>query len=736
MLQLTLARDHLLCGYGTQMDPSVDLSFSGQSGKGCRPSIFFGPARDALHLVTKKLHAALLLSPKKFSDLEARLWVVALPGGDPSTAALWREQSLSLGRQIRPLVRYAEFVQSESELERDADLYHQKFSLDAAGQELPEALRELSLRVLAGIEKDSLREEWRLAGLGADWQASLVYWFQPEIGASVEMQSSLFDEKSGSLCAFRGPVCFGLQAYEIDKHQSLPVVFAETGAAQHGLASHRFIDVARSTWTRANAIGFHFSGSQSESESKASSWIPLESRSLASLGAADGLIVWQLPAKGAFELRFRLVRQPEDLRLALEPRPWTRVREADQNWLKRQKPAPAYLSPELASLYQRTLLLLRQMQDPNGGIIAAPEFHYALTSCGGYGFCWGRDAGFISYAMDVCGMHEESAHFYRYMQRCQSRDGSFLHRHDMSAHLGASWGLLQPDETGSVIFGLWQHVKLSGNRALAEELRPMVERGADWLAQAQHSSDPELPIEGHDLWEEREGVHLYTVAAMAAGLQSAIDLYRYMQWEPPFAWTAAAARLKELCASPRFIEKKGDSYAFNRTLRRRMPGPLALTMEQMGLPVTRDHSPSGRLLFELESDHVYDISQLAIQYPYGVVESEALPGAFTVLIERLFERLWRPGIGGIGRYESDYYRDGNPWVLTTLWLALGAAAHGQTKIAKTCWQWVLEHMPREGLLPEQIDPANGRPSWVLPLTWSHAMFALAIHQLPREVLNP
>lgn len=730
MLQLTLARDHLLCGYGTQMDPSQNLSLSGQAGLGCRPSIFFGPARDALHLISKKLHAAILFSPKTFHDLETRLWVVALPGGDPGITSLWREQSLSLGQQIRPLVRYASFVQTESELERDADLYHQKFAINEP--ELPEALREVSLRTLGGIEKDCLREEWRLAGLAADWQASLVYWFQPEIGASSEMQSSLFDEKSGSLCAFRSAVCFGLQAYELEKSQSLPVLFAETGAAQHGLAAQRFIDLVRSFWARANTIGFHHVGH----ESRSPSWLPLEARSLASLGAADGLIAWQLPAKGAFELRFRLVRQPEDLSLPLEPRPWTRIRATDQQWLAQQKQAPDYTPPALKGLYQRTLLVLRQMQDPGGGIIAAPEFHYALTNCGGYGFCWGRDAGFISYAMDVCGMHAESAEFYRYMQRCQSRDGSFLHRHDMSAHLGASWGLLQPDETGSVIFGLWQHVKLSGNRALAAELRPMVERGADWLAKARHSSDPELPIEGHDLWEEREGVHLYTVAAMAAGLESAIELYHYMEWEAPYAWTAAVARLKDLCASPRFIEKTGESYNFNRTLRRRVPGSMALGLEQMGLELTRDHSSSGRVLYELASDHVYDISQLAIQYPYHVLDEKKLPEAVETLIERLFERLWRPGVGGIGRYESDYYRDGNPWVLTTLWLALGAAAQGQTQIAKTCWQWVLDHMPHEGLLPEQIDPANGRPSWVLPLTWSHAMFALAIHQLPREVLNP
>ncbi|MCX6131857.1 MAG: hypothetical protein NTX25_22710, partial [Proteobacteria bacterium] len=98
-----------------------------------------------------------------------------------------------------------------------------------------------------------------------------------------------------------------------------------------------------------------------------------------------------------------------------------------------------------------------------------------------------------------------------------------------------------------------------------------------------------------------------------------------------------------------------------------------------------------------------------------------------------------------GRYEADYYRDGNPWVLSTLWLALAAVCQSEEsnapirashiQLARTAWTWVLRHMPEEGQLPEQIDPVNGRASWVMPLTWSHAMFALAVQQLPKEVLQ-
>ena len=724
MLQVSLARDSLFCGYGTQMDPSVNLAFSGQKGKGCRPSIFFGPTRDALNLITRKLHACLLIRPKTLEDLQTRVWVIALPGGDPEVTKLWADTTEAMGQQIRKQVVYTSFQQTESVLERDADLYHQAF---ACPDSLPDQLGKLKLAITAAVDSNALRERWTLSGLPSTYEAQLVYWYQSEIGASVEMQSTVFYEKAQALCSYRGSVCFGLQAH--GPKGSLPVVFAETGAAQNHRAAHRLGDLIRSSWLLDEVIGFAHAATLPDH----AGWNALEPRSLCSLGATEGLIAWSLPESGTFELSFRMAEGLEDFEQALPSDPWERVRTSDQAWVKAQRAAPAHVSAEVKALYARTLLTLRQMQDPEGGIIAAPEFHYALTHCGGYGYCWGRDAGFISYAMDVCGLYEESARFYRYMQRCQNKDGSFLHRHDMKGHLGSSWGLLQPDETGSVLFGLWQHFQLAHDKALMEELRETIYKAADWLAKARHSFDPELPIEGHDLWEEREGVHLYSVSAMTAGLEAATAIAKELGWSHPELWQQRAEQLRALSNSERFVVKTPTKTTFARSLRRRIGPSSVPRLEQLGLSITRHQNALGRVVYELDQDFVLDISQLAISYPYHTLDSKHAQ-AFEQLLLALDQKLWRPEQGGHGRYEGDYYRDGNPWVLASLWLALAAAEHGHTELAKKAWHWVLKHMPEEGLLPEQIDPQNGGPAWVLPLTWSHAMFALAIQQLPREVV--
>jgi GH15 family glucan-1,4-alpha-glucosidase len=730
MLRLTLARDHLLCGYGTNRDPSVDLKFSGESAAGARPSIFFGPRRDALNLITKRLHHALVVRPKTLKDMQPRLHVLAFPGGDPEVSRIWQEQAQGLGQQIRPRVVCEDWQQTASVLESDADLYQQEFR--SCGD------LALQLRIHACIEGDALRESWQLSGLNADaYEAYLIYWYESEIGAGHEMQSTHFYEPVPALTAWRGQVCFALQALEGD--QSLPMAFAECGTWQHeARTARRFADILRSIWARDELVGFAHAGTQAS----AASWLPLEPNSLAALGRADGIIAWHVPLQGSFELRFRLTENLDQLMQPMSPieEALRHVREMDQTWLRSLKKAPAHVPDLQQKQYQRTLLTLKQMQDPTGGIIAAPEFHYNLTHCGGYAFCWGRDAGFISYAMDVCGMFAESARFYRYMQTCQSADGSFLHRHDMEGRLGASWGLLQPDETASVVFGFWQHVKLAENRALAEELKPMVEKAANWLSSSRHPLDPELPIPGFDLWEEREGVHYYSVAAMAAGLRAAIDLYSYMQWPVPSTWTERARELVALCNSERFVQ----TGRFARTLLRRVSPWQRSLIEEQGETLHLYRSPAGRPIYALEQDHVVDISQVAAVYPYEVLDLKKHRAAYNELLEDVMQRLWRAEAGGLGRYEADHYRDGNPWILTTIWLAL-AAVHQQDnesgpqekqwQVARTAWQWTLEHIPAEGQLPEQVDPLSGRPSWVMPLTWSHAMFALAIQQLPKEVYS-
>lgn len=739
MLKVVLAKDNLMCGFDDGIDPTNDQSLVRANKAGVRPNWFFGPRRDALSLLVRHMQTLLVLKPKHLYDLNTQLIVLNLPGVKHELIEQWREKSKNLLGQDQK-VAWLDLDETESKLASDSDTFSHSFGLpvdkdklSAFNQSVCEKLASLKLTASYYVDQNALRESWKIDGISSDdFEVWALHWHKPEIDASPMMQSTAWTEATQGMVSWRNESFFSVQAFSGSTPAALS--YADCGWNQQGdHAADRIGDFLTACISEDKTLGFHYASQKGKK-----AWLGLNPKNLHALGETDALAAWKLESFDNFELRYRLSRSLDEL-ASVTYLPFEEGKnqaiESDRSWIAKQKAAPSHLDEQTKDLYHRTLLTLRQMQDPEGGIIAAPEFHYALSHCGGYGFCWGRDAGFITLAMDVCGMHDESAQFYRYMARCQSSDGSFLHRHDMKGNLGSSWGFLQPDETGSVIFGLWKHLHMSGNKSLMTELKDMIVKGCEWLANAENKWNKELPISGFDLWEEREGVHVYAVAAMAAGLNAGIQIAESMGWDVPSNWQEKLSYYTNFVNSPLFIREQDGQTSFARTLQRRISAEQRCDLEAKGYNVETARNGHGQSLDFLSEDYVLDISLLGVRYPYETLDLNQHDKSYDNLVALIYKKLWRSGAGGIGRYEADHYRDGNPWILTTLWLALAASERSQTEIARTCWQWAKDHATPEGLLPEQIDPVSGRPAWVMPLTWSHAMFALAVHQLPKEVVS-
>jgi GH15 family glucan-1,4-alpha-glucosidase len=110
-------------------------------------------------------------------------------------------------------------------------------------------------------------------------------------------------------------------------------------------------------------------------------------------------------------------------------------------------------------------------------------------------------------------------------------------------------------------------------------------------------------------------------------------------------------------------------------------------------------------------------------------------------MQRIQKYLWvRTEIGGIARYTNDRYHQvsqdvenvpGNPWFISTLWLAEWYAAIARTpeelKPALELLIWATKHALPSGVLAEQVHSYSGDPLSVSPLTWSHATFVSAVH---------
>ncbi|MDF2941919.1 MAG: glycoside hydrolase 15-related protein [Herbinix sp.] len=376
-------------------------------------------------------------------------------------------------------------------------------------------------------------------------------------------------------------------------------------------------------------------------------------------------------------------------------------------------------------LYERTLLVFKLMYDEKcGGLMAAPEVDEEMEKCGRYAYCWGRDAAFIADALDQCGLEEEVEQFFYYAKSIQEENGSWFQRYCMDGNLAPSWGL-QIDETGSLLYGMWKHYDRTNNITFLKNIWENVKLGADFLI---NFMDPEtgLTKASHDLWEERWGEHTYSAAAVYAGLRSSIKIAKCLEVSDEISnrWETTAIRLKAAIENELWEE---DHNCFLRGIRTQLyPAQKMKDLECRLVPA----NSKGAMKEVVCKDYIVDVSLIGLSVPFGVLEASDYRMIATV--KKIEDILTVEKVGGIKRYEDDEYIGGNPWILTTLWLALYHIKNKDFNKALLYFDWAVKGRTELDLLPEQISKETGEPIWIVPLTWSHAMYALVYHELRKE----
>jgi len=374
-----------------------------------------------------------------------------------------------------------------------------------------------------------------------------------------------------------------------------------------------------------------------------------------------------------------------------------------------------------SNLYNESIQIIKANQAQTGAYVASPNFS-------NYQYCWLRDGSFIAHAMDLAGEYDSARAFYRWVGKVIKRyahkvdnleknllkglpigNDSYLHtRYSISGQEEAeenNWGNFQVDGYGSWLWALQNHVRITGDFLLMNELKEEIYTNLRYLRLA-------WKLPSYDCWEENpEYLNSYSLGAIHAGFASIEKMS-----------TMGLKGINQDRVRIDSQEVKGFLLRYGihdgrlvKLIWPRRPG------EEPG-PV-------------IESG--VDASLMALAIPFEVVSIKA--PVFITTINAIESTLHIPD-GGVYRYELDTYYGGGEWLLLTAWLGWYYSRSGQISKAEKLRSWIEEKADSQGNLPEQINDhllaPECYPYWLTrwgpvasPLLWSHAMYIILEKEL-------
>lgn len=410
------------------------------------------------------------------------------------------------------------------------------------------------------------------------------------------------------------------------------------------------------------------------------------------------------------------------------------LREADINsrfertaafwhrWLQTAEPTIQQLPQAYQDKARKSLLIIKSHIDHRGGVIASTDTTKMNYEKDAYAYCWPRDASYALWPLLRLGYKNELKAFFAFCRDALTAEGFLMHKYLPDGKPGSSWHPyiiagrvvppIQEDETAIVIFLLGQFVHVSKDRkTLTEFYDSLVVPACNFMA-TYIDEQTQLPHATYDLWEEKFLTTTYTTALVYAALNAGAKMAEKMKrQEDVVRWQTVADDIYEAAHKLLFNRKTGYFYK--------------------GFV---NHGIEG-----LKYDETVDTSSFYGAYMYGLFDTESreIKTAYKTL-QKLFH-LDGAQVVPIARYEYDQYDTvdsaglGNPWFVTTFWLAQFGLELGEVKNAQATVEWALSIMLQSGVLSEQINPYDNKKFIsVAPLVWSQAEFVNTLLDLQRH----
>jgi GH15 family glucan-1,4-alpha-glucosidase len=384
--------------------------------------------------------------------------------------------------------------------------------------------------------------------------------------------------------------------------------------------------------------------------------------------------------------------------------------KAWKEWLDISAEERMHIPEKYQDFCTRSLLLIKAHCDRRGGIIASCDSSIYNYGRDYYSYVWPRDGAYAIWPLIRLGYKHEAKQFFNFCRDILTKDGYLEHKFQPDRAIGSTWHPLlhgkrrelaiQEDETAIVLYMLgeffthFQEEREYVQNLYATFIQPMANFMADYIDAETH-----LPHASYDLWEQKFLTHTYTVSVVYQALVTAADFADHFEFpDDAVHWRLVADKIRH-----------GFSIFYN-------PDQKAF---RKGFILQDDKS--------LQFDNTLDISSLFGAVMFGAVPKDsAMAQAALREVENIL--LHQTPAGGAVRYEHDDYfladqsYVGNPWFVTTLWMAQYYLRIKDVQNAHDLVDWAVSHALESGVLSEQVDPVHGTPVSVTPLVWSHAEF--------------
>lgn len=392
-----------------------------------------------------------------------------------------------------------------------------------------------------------------------------------------------------------------------------------------------------------------------------------------------------------------------------------------REWLQRALPYEKKLAPKYRKNFIQSLLILKAHIDKRGAIMASTDTTMLNYSRDAYAYSWPRDGAYAIWPLIRLGYRNEPLHFFNFCRHGLQEGGYLAHKYQADGAIGSSWhpyihadGIVAPpiqeDETAITLFMFGQYYYTHKDERVLREfydslITPMANFMAGWI-------DPQtsLPKATYDLWEEVFLTTTYTTATVYAGLLTAADLADAMEdADSAVRWRSVANDIADAARKQLYNPERRYFYK--------------------GILVRKDGT--------IEKNDTVDSSSVFGAFMFGLFpfESDEIQESIKTLHEALYVNEQSLGVP---RYENDNYHRvdpnhiGNPWFITTLWLAQYYMEVGKMEEGLKYFEWVQNKMMSSGVLSEQLHPFNDSFMSVAPLAWSQAEFVSTLLDMTAE----